>query len=431
MGEALTARGRVELFTVAYNDNPGLSRLSERLKALREVEVDNVVAWAREQAVELAVIGFEDPLGEGLADALQQANIPTVGPRQAAARLETSKLFTRDLMERHCIPGRVEYHYFTDGDRLTRFLRSTAKQYALKPDGLTAGKGVKVMGVQLASVEDAVEYGRSVIRDQIGGSTGVIIEERLIGEEFSLQAFVDGETLVPMPLVRDYKQAFEGDQGPNTGSMGSYSQADGLLPYVTTQDRDQALETLRRVVAGLSAEGITYQGVIYGQFMMTAEGSKLIEINARFGDPEAMNVLPLLESDFTEICIAITESRLRDLSISFTPKATVCKYITPPGYPLAPRVGTQLRVNQSGIEALGVKVYFAKIGESNGEYRTTTSRAIALVGIADSVENAEMMVEESLAHVEGDYHLRHDIGTQHLIQRSVSNMERLIAGLRV
>src|ERR1035437_6928799 len=275
LGEAITASGRVQLLTVANNSNPGLQRLSEQSKRHAESDAEWVANWAKEQAVDLAVIGGEEPLGAGVADALEAAGIPTVGPRQAAAQLETSKLFTRELMERHAIPGRVEFRFFADPELLERFLVNTDKQFALKPVGLTSGKGVKVMGVQLASVQEAIDYGRSVIHDRIGGSAGIVVEERLVGEEFSLQAFVDGETIVPMPLVRDYKLAYEGDTGPNTGSMGSYSQPDGLLPYVTASDRDRALETLHRVIRALRADGIPYRGINYGQFMMTVEGPRL------------------------------------------------------------------------------------------------------------------------------------------------------------
>ncbi|MBI2940669.1 MAG: phosphoribosylamine--glycine ligase [Chloroflexi bacterium] len=417
IAEALCRGGRTDLLTVSRNDNPGLAALSRKMACHDERDVRWISEWAREQAVDLAVIGLEDPLEVGLPDALDLAGIPTVGPMRQAARLETSKLFTRDLMRKYDIPGQVEYHYFTDPHALRRFLRAADREFALKPVGLTAGKGVKVMGLQLHSVEDAIEYGQAVIQGRIGGAAGVVVEERLIGEEFTLQTFVDGHTVLPMPLVKDYKRAFEGDEGPNTGSMGSYSQADGLLPFVTERQRDEALGILRRVTEGLRSEGCPYRGVMYGQFMMTDEGAKLIEINARFGDPEATNVLPLLENDLVDVCHAIIGGTLEDLDLRFARKATVCKYVTPPGYPLQPRVAVKLGLDRTRIESLGVKVFFAKVNGTDAEVLTTTSRSIALVGVADTVDEAEQSVEQALAYVHGEYHVRRDIGKRHLVER--------------
>jgi phosphoribosylamine--glycine ligase len=325
-------------------------------------------------------------------------------------------------MRRHGIPGQVDYACFADGEALRRHLTTHDREYAIKPLGLTGGKGVKVMGVHLGSAEEAAAYGREVIESQLGGTASVLVEERLVGEEFTLQTFVDGETLLPMPLVQDYKRAFEGDEGPNTGSMGAYSQADGLLGFVDASARDEGLEILRQVVAALRQEGTPYQGIMYGQFMMTADGVRLVEINARFGDPEAVNVLPLLETDFVAVCRAIAAGTLGTIAPRFAPRATVCKYLTPPGYGVAPRVGVPLRLDQARIEALGVQIYFARVDEADGAYLTTSSRAIALVGLADTVDAAEAAVERALAHVEGEYHVRHDIGTALLRERALSHL---------
>lgn len=409
IGEALCRSGRVELVTLAHNHNPGLSKLSHAFVNLDEKDVNGIVRWAEPEGFDFAVIGLEDPLAVGLPDALRQIGIPTVGPDHGAARVETSKLFTRDLMRKYQIPGRVEYRYFTDPTALAAFLKDADQEFALKPVGLTAGKGVRVMGEQLGSVDEAIEYGQTVIESELGGVAGVVVEERLRGQEFTLQAFTDGNAISPMPLVKDYKRAFEGDHGPNTGSMGSYSQSDGLLPFVDATRRDEALKVLESVVHALKDEGHTYQGIMYGQFMMTEVGAKLIEINARFGDPEAVNVLPLLENDFVDVCRAIIDGSLADQQIQFSRSATVCKYITPPDYGLAPEVGVPIRLDREAIESLGVMVFFAKVDERDGEFLTTTSRSIALVGIADTVEEAESAVEASLQHVDGNYHLRHDI----------------------
>lgn len=427
IGEALCRRQGIELLVVAHNDNPGLSGLSTQLKIHEETDVKWIAKWARDQGVDLAVIGLEDPLATGLPDALKDVGIPTIGPCQEPARVETSKLFARDIMRRYGIPGQVEYHHFTDIDALKKFLKSSTHNYALKPVGLTAGKGVKVMGEHFGSVEEAIDYGEMVIRTGIGGTSGLIVEERLIGEEFTLQTFVDGEVVVPMPLVQDFKRAFEGDTGPNTGGMGSYSQSDGLLPFITQQERDAALEILRGVIDALRSEGMRYQGILYGQFMVTDKGVKLVEMNARFGDPEAINVLPLLENDFVDVCRAIANGTLRDVHFSFARKATVCKYITPPGYGVEPKVGVPIKLDIPKIKSLGVNIFFAKVNQRAGKLLTTTSRSIALLGIADSVEQAEELVEESLHYVHGEYYVRHDIAKKELLQSKVLKTKAIIA----
>lgn len=413
IAEALCRSKAVDLYTLAHNYNPGLDQLSDEFFIHSERDVSGISAWATERGIDFAVVGLEDPLAVGLPDELAKHGIPTIGPTKEAACLETSKLFLRDLMRRHDIPGQVEYHFFDDADKLEGFLIGSRRHFALKPLGLTAGKGVKVMGVQLASAEEAAAYGRQVIEEQIGDSASVIAEERLLGEEFTLQAFVDGKSVIPMPLVKDFKLAYDGDRGPNTGSMGSYSQANGLLPYVTQETRDTALEILKQIVAALESENLVYKGIVYGQFCMTKQGPKIIEINARFGDPEAVNVLPLLETDFVDICQAIINGTLTASDVRFSRKATVCRYITPPGYPTKPEIGVPLRLNRKAIEELGVKVYYAKVdkGEDDSIVHTTTSRSIALVGLGDSVAEAESRVEEALTqHVHGRYHSRHDIG---------------------
>ncbi len=412
IGAAIAASRSAELYTVAHNHNPGLVRLSREFALHDEKDVLWVAEWAKSHSLNLAVIGLEDPLSLGIADALWDVGIPTVGPRREAARLESSKLFTRELMLRHQIPGRVEHHYFSDPIALEQFMRSSDRLWALKPVGLTAGQGVKLMGDQLPTLADALAYGKQVISEQIGGTPGIILEELLRGPEFTLQCFVDGKTVVPMPLVRDYKRAFDGDLGPNTGSMGSYSLATGLLPFVSESVRDEALSIVTQITDAVLREGFLYQGIMYGQFIMTGTGIRLIEINARFGDPEAVNVLPLLEGDFVEICRAITTGELRPDQVRFRPLATICKYVTPPGYGVAPEAEVALEVDERAIADSGVYTFYAKVDERDGRVFTTRSRSIALLGVGSTPGVAESAVEDAVKHIGGRFHIRHDIGKQ-------------------
>jgi phosphoribosylamine---glycine ligase len=419
IGEALCASGRAELYVFAHNDNPGLKRLAKVYRLGKETNAKAIRDFAIENAVDLAVMGLEDPLAVGAPDVLIAAGIPTIGPVKAAAQLETSKLFLRDLMREHQLRGSVEYEYVTDVARLEHVLRTSGREFALKPVGLTAGKGVQVMGVQLESADKAVEYGKSVIQHQVGGTAGILLEERLEGPEFTLQAFVDKYSVKTLPLVKDYKLAYDGDTGPNTGSMGSYSRADGSLAFVEDGERREAAEILESVVRSVRSAGIVYRGIIYGQFMKTRAGLKLIEINARFGDPEAINVLSVLETDFLEVCEAIVTDRLSALPLRFKQAATVCKYITPPEYPTNPRIGSPIALEEKAIRDLGVLIFFAKVDGEDGRYFTTSSRSIALVGIGPTVEDAHVRVEDAFRHVMGEHHSRHDIGTRKLTEEAV------------
>jgi phosphoribosylamine--glycine ligase len=423
LGAALCRSGRVSLHVFAHNPNPGLESLANGYCLGDEKDVDAIVEWARACGVDFAVIGLEDPLAVGVPDALQLAGIPTVGPLRNAARLETSKLYLRTVMRDHRIDGNLEFKYITDTEELESYLRANAdRQFALKPVGLTAGKGVSVMGVQLKTVDAAIRYGKTVIQNRLGG-TGILLEERVEGPEFTLQAFVDASAVRGMPLVKDYKLAYEGDVGPNTGSMGSYSQADGSLLFLTEPEHQRAQSILQAVVDAVRSTGIVYRGIIYGQFMKTRHGIKLIEINARFGDPEGINVLALLEDDFVDVCEGILNDALHTLPLRFSPRATVCKYLTPKGYPDDPQQKQPIRLDLAAIEEQGVQVFFAKVEGKNGTYTylTSASRSIALLAIGESVEDAHERIERVLPLISGEYHMRHDIGTTALTRDAVSN----------
>lgn len=317
-------------------------------------------------------------------------------------------------MERHGIAGCPEYRVCRDPEEARRFIESYDGDLAVKPIGLTGGKGVRIMGEHV-DVAGAVEYAR-----EIGGS--VVLEERLVGEEFTLQAFVDGEHLIPMPLVQDHKRAYEGDVGPNTGGMGSYSLADHMLPFVSRSDYEKALRIMTDTVAAMRAEGTPYRGILYGQFMNTREGPKVIEFNARFGDPEAMNVLSLLESDFAGIVGHIIEGDLASSHVRFANKATVCKYLVPEGYPEAPRANEPLTLGDYGDALL----YYASVEEQNGTLHTLTSRTLAFVGRGKTLEEAEAIAEKAASSVSGSVFHRRDIGTPEILEKRCRHMREIL-----
>ena len=245
-----------------------------------------------------------------------------------------------------------------------------------------------------------------------------------MGEEFSLQALCDGSRLVPTPIAQDHKRARENDEGPNTGGMGSYSDADHLLPFLTAKDRDAALATMRSTVDAMSKRGTPFKGVLYGGFMATRDGVMLLEYNARFGDPEAMNVLPILEEDFLALCERLVDGNL-PTAARFAKKATVCKYVVPSGYGTKPKAGTSIEVDEIGIAKAGAELFYASVEEKDHRVLTTTSRALAVVGVADSISKAEAVSEAGLRHVKGDVYVRHDIGTQRAIERKIERVEKL------
>ena len=323
MARAL-AEGGAELYSVMKNRNPGIRKLSKDVLTASETDVEKIAIYAKMKAVELACVGPEAPLEAGLTDALEKLGVRCASPTKAAARLETSKEFMRTLMAKHKIPGRIEHWVFSDIDQVRKFISGHDKGVAVKPVGLTGGKGVKITGDQLLSKEDVLKYASEVLDKRVGGQSRVVVEEKAEGEEFTLQAFSDGITVTPMPAVQDHKRAWEGDLGPNTGGMGSYSQEDHLLPFLRKEEYDEGVRIIQRTVEALAVEGTPFKGPIYGQFMLTSDGPKVIEFNARFGDPEAMNVLSLIESNFLDVCQDMAEGRLGGARAAFAKKATVC-----------------------------------------------------------------------------------------------------------
>ncbi|MDD1700269.1 MAG: phosphoribosylamine--glycine ligase [Methanoregula sp.] len=410
---ALARNSETEIFSVMAKRNYGISSLAKGVHLCGETDVNGIVSYAQKKGVEYAFIGPEAPLEAGIVDRLLSAGIESVGPTRSAARIETDKAFCRDMMELHRIDGCPKYRVFHNPHDAISFIHDHDGDLAIKPVGLTGGKGVRIMGEQVDRA-GAIAYVKSL-------SSGVVLEERLIGEEFTLQAFVDGTHMVPMPLVQDHKRAFEGDIGPNTGGMGSYSMPDHMLPFVSDKDYKKALAIMQSTVAAMERTGHPYKGILYGQFMNTSDGPKVIEFNARFGDPEAMNVLPLLSSDLSDIVRAITRRSLAASQITFEQKATVCKYIVPAGYPDSPNAGDPLTVDTSS----GALMYYANVEERNGKLSTLTSRTLAFVGIGPTLEEAERIAEQAASGVRGRVRYRRDIGTGSLLEQRIAHMKEL------
>jgi phosphoribosylamine--glycine ligase len=329
----------------------------------------------------------------------------------------------RDLFDIHKIGGSIVYKVFDNLKDTGDFIDEFGQDVVVKPVGLTGGKGVKIVGEHLEDGEAAKKYVKEIIDNKISGYAQVVIEERLIGEEFTIQAFVDGDNVVPMPAAQDHPHAYEGDQGPITGGMGSYSDKNGLLPFLDKKNYDESVKIMQDTVKAVKKEVGPYKGILYGQFMLCKDGPKLVEYNARFGDPEAMNVLPLLKTDFIEICKGIVDGNLK--KAEFEKKATVCKYIVPKGYPETAKAGQILNVNESKINEKGALVYYAAVNQKDDKIFTSASRALGLVGIGDSIAEAEQICESVTRFVKGDIYHRRDVGTAELIQKRIDHMEKI------
>ncbi|WP_254862754.1 phosphoribosylamine--glycine ligase [Halovivax gelatinilyticus] len=406
------ADSEVDLYACAGNRNPGIVSLANGFETLDTTDTDAVVEYAEAVDATIAVVGPEAPLAEGVVDALEMAGIYAFGPTQSDARIETDKAFQRRFMAENDIPGCPDFETFEDVDAACAFVDEYDGDLAIKPAGLTGGKGVKVIGDQVTP-----EEGKEYIRNS--GYGRLVLEERLVGEEFTVQAFVANGSVRTAPAIQDHKRAYEGDEGPNTGGMGSYSDVGTDLPFMDDGDYDRAVEIIEATVDALDE----YKGILYGQFMLTADGPKVIEFNARFGDPEAMNTLPVLETEFLDVLIAARNGEaLPDLS--YSEHATVCKYAVPEGYPVDPEAGARVAVDEeSAGDAL---VFYASVDERDDGIYTTTSRSFAVVGLADSIAEAESIAEDALS-VAGDegLHIRHDIGTSKLLQRRIDHMNEL------
>ncbi|WP_435347306.1 phosphoribosylamine--glycine ligase [Haloarchaeobius sp. HRN-SO-5] len=414
-----TERETFEFYACAGNRNPGIAALTDGFETLDETDVDAVVDYAESIDATLAVVGPEAPLAAGVVDALEDAGVYAFGPRQADARIETDKSFQREFMAEHDIPGCPDYAVFEEMEAACEYIDEYDGDLAVKPAGLTGGKGVRVTGDQITKAE-AKEYLRESDYEK------VVLEERLVGEEFTVQALVAGDDVLITPAVQDHKRAYEGDEGPNTGGMGSYTDASFQLPFMTELDSFEALEILKETVAALD----DFRGVLYGQFMLTADGIRVVEFNARFGDPEAMNVLPVLDTDFYDVVAAARDGD-RLPALDFADRATVCKYAVPEGYPTDPKSGTRIEVDEeSAAAAAGDRdgealLFYASVDERDDGLYTTTSRSFAVVGVADTIAEAEAIAEDALAVAGEGFHVRHDIGTEALVQSRIDHVSEL------
>jgi phosphoribosylamine--glycine ligase len=361
--------------------NAGIAQLAQ-LVPIKAEDIPGLVQWCKEHKPNLIVIGPEVPLCMGLADELLKEGFQVFGPTKDGAQMEGSKDFTKRLLVENGIPT-AKAATFTDLTAALAYVRKEGAPIVIKADGLAAGKGVTVCET-LAQAEEALN---EAMGKRVFGEAGnkVVIEEFLDGEEASILAFVDGESIVPMVSAQDHKRVFDGDKGPNTGGMGAYSPA----PVVTEKLDFEILEKiLKPTLAGLKKRGITYRGVLYAGLMMTQDGPKVIEYNCRFGDPETQVVLPRLKTDFVNICLAVAQGKLSHLKIEWDSQPAACVVMASQGYPGPYPKGFEIHGLEKASQLPQAYVYHAGTTQENGKVLTAGGRVLCVTGLGDDIRGA-------------------------------------------
>ncbi|MBF1703630.1 MAG: phosphoribosylamine--glycine ligase [Selenomonas sp.] len=361
----------------AIPGNPGMG-------ASAEIALDDhaaILRFVKEHEIGLVVVGPEVPLMNGLVDELEAAGIRAFGPRANAAEIEGSKSFAKDLMKKYGIPT-ARYEVFTAAEPARAYIRQEGAPIVVKADGLAAGKGVIVAMTEQEAL-DAVD---AIMEDHSFGDAGarVVIEEFMEGEEASLLAFTDGRTIRPMISAQDHKRAYDGDRGPNTGGMGTYAPAPVMTPEMTERAVE---EILKPTIAAMAKEGRTYRGCLYLGLMVTADGPKVVEFNARFGDPETQVVLPLLDSDLVAIMCACADGTLADVPIRWKDGAAVCVVLASGGYPGHYEKGQEIH-GLADAEAMGALVFHAGTAMKDGKLVTNGGRVLGVVGRGADISSA-------------------------------------------
>ncbi|WP_138377743.1 phosphoribosylamine--glycine ligase [Collinsella bouchesdurhonensis] len=390
--------------------NGGTSQEGENI-SLDENDPAAVAAFAKDHGCGMVVIGPEAPLVVGVADAVREAGIPCFGPGAEGAQMEGSKLFSKQLMERAGVPT-AAYGSFTDEQSALDYVNTQGAPLVVKADGLAAGKGV-IVATELEQALDAVHECFSGAFGDAGNT--VVVEEMLTGPECSLLAFTDGITVRPMATSQDHKRALEGDLGPNTGGMGVYSP----VPIVTPEEHETMVAIMHQTVEQLHREGIDYRGCLYGGFMLTPAGPKVLEFNARFGDPETQVILPRLQNDLVDVMLACAEQRLDEVELSWCDDWAVSVVLTSAGYPGSYEKGKVITGIEDAEALDGITVYHAGTREQDGQILTNGGRVIDVTALGATFEEARNLAYAACEKIDFEGKtLRHDIGLRALKGRS-------------
>jgi len=423
--ENISSNPDIEIFSYMDIRNPGIISQVKGYQIGSLYDISGIVNYAIEKKIDLVIITTASPLSRGLVDALEDNHILAFGPVRLAARLEADKEFTRKLLKKYMPSAIPEFEVFEDPDSAIDHAEKLNWQVAVKPIGLTEGLGVRVFGEQLKDENEVIRYIHQINNQKIGGSSKVIIEEKIEGEEFTLQCFVRGDHIITTPAIQDFKRLLPGEKGPNTASMGSYSQKGYLLPFMEEKDYEKALEIIRVTLDGFQKEtGKICSGFLYGQFMLTANGVKLIEYNFRPGDPEWMNTVIILKNNLLDVILRLLQGD--DQALYFENQATVCKYIVPEGYPEKLYQHLDVDLDEKSLQEIhGLKYYYSCGLDDTGKLNVGTERGIAFIAKAPTIEEANEKVDKAISLVNGKFYYRKDIGTKDLVDSKIANVNRL------
>ena len=384
--------------------NAGIAEYAE-CAPIGAMEFDKIVAFAKEKAVDLVIVGMDDPLVGGLVDELEAAGIRTFGPRKNAAILEGSKAFSNDLMKKYNIPT-ASYENFTDADKALKYLETAKFPIVLKADGLALGKGVLICN----TLEEAKEGVKTIMLDKKFGSAGneMVIEEFMTGREVSVLSFVDGKTIKTMTSAQDHKRAGDGDTGLNTGGMGTFSPS----PFYTKEVEEFCEKRIyQATVDAMKAEGRPFKGVIFFGLMLTEEGPKVLEYNARFGDPEAQVVLPRMKNDIIEVAEACIDGTLDQVDLEFEDNAAVCVVLASEGYPVSYEKGLPIQGLEEFKKHDGYYCFHAGTKFDGGRIVTSGGRVLGITAKGKDLKEARANAYAATEWVQFDnQYMRHDIG---------------------
>ncbi|MGI6777566.1 MAG: phosphoribosylamine--glycine ligase [Acetivibrionales bacterium] len=384
--------------------NGGISRFAECLP-INDMDIDGVVNFSRENKVDMVVVAPDDPLAAGMVDALEKAGIRAFGPSSKAAIIESSKSFSKNLMKKYSIPT-ARYEVFDNSEHAVEYLRHQEYPIVVKADGLALGKGV-IIARGFDEAQEAVN--RIMVSKEFGDAGNkVVIEEFLKGPEVSVLAFTDGKSIVPMVSSQDHKRAFDNDEGPNTGGMGAFSPS----RIYTDEMAEYCMKNIfRPTVDAMNAENRKFKGVLYFGLIVTEDGPKVLEYNARFGDPETQVVLPRLKSDLIEIFQAVIEERLHTVKVEWDDNAAVCVVIASGGYPVKYEKGYEIfGIEEAGKED-GVFVFHAGTKREKGKYYTAGGRVLGVTALQPTLDKAISKAYEGVSKISfANMHYRKDIG---------------------
>ena len=415
---------RDSLYVFANYHNPGINKLANDTQLGDFSDTQAVTDYFFNNKVDFVMVGPETPLTLGIVDKLRGAGIPAIGPTAAQVQLESDKSFMREFMNRNAKWGSLQWKVVKSEKEVRDFIGEVG-QIAIKPIGLTGGKGVKVMGANLESIEEAVLYAL----EWIGRDGAVLLEERLVGEEFSRIIFAADGKIAPMPVAQDFKYAYDGDQGPMTGGMGVYTMPDGSMPFIPQEDLTAADQLMKDVIDAIGEETQSpYRGILYGQFMETAHGPKVIEFNARFGDPEAINEMMLLEGDVAQLFYTVALGKLAPQTVCFKSKASLCKYLVPQEYPERSVKGLLFNIDEEIIERNDLDIIYASVKKSDSGLETLGSRTMAIAGLDDDIYQLSDKIEKILKEIEPpQFRHRHDVGSKAVIEKRIQHMKSIRA----